>query len=158
MLDFKKLAGKMMEYKAIFHHLHKAINDEYNSFLQYASAQGGCNNENIKKEFNEHALEEYKHSLMFYEILTDLGGQYPFHPNALSFKTDCGFRTSCNEMSKIVDNIKSENCAIVSYNNLLSIFDWNEKHEKMIKSIIADEQEHVNDLIKLLKEVKKSIN
>lgn len=155
MISFKELQGKMIEYGSVFQSLQNAINSEINAMLQYTLGIPGCKNENVIKEFDQHAKEEYAHAIKFYNILLDLGGFYYFTPLQLDFNSDCKFKMPIGH-SKIMDNIKGEQCAINSYENLLMSFDFSKEHKEIIRGIIKDEEEHVRDLKKLLEEVKEN--
>jgi rubrerythrin len=158
-INFTELIKKINEHQETFMHLKKAINSEFIAFLQYASGIGACHCEDVKKSFKEKANDEFKHALMFYEILQELGGEYIFTPPNLLFQNDCPFEPQLGDsINKINSNIKGEQCAIASYTTMLKLCDFEPKHEKIIKSIIAEEEVHVNELAKLLKEKKKEHN
>lgn len=154
-VKFKELVSKLTEYQDMFHHLRKAVNDELGAFLQYTAGNGVCKSDRIKKEFDEHAKEEYNHALMFYTIIQELGGVYVLDPHMMLINNDCGFTPPFGDSIKIIeDNIKGEQCAIASYSTLLTKFDFSKKHKDVIQSIIDDEKKHVQDLVKLKKLVK----
>lgn len=158
-VKFKELLLKATEFQDMFHHLKKAINDEFLAFLQYAAGAGKCKSDRIKSEFDEHAKEEYKHALLFYTVLQELGGNYVFDPHIMMVNNDCGFTPPFGEPLEIIeDNIKGEQCAIASYSTLLTRFDFNKRHKDIIQSIIDDEKKHVEDLVKLKKIFKEEHN
>jgi rubrerythrin len=155
-IKFSELISKINEKQDVFQQLKKAINDEFLAFLQYSAGIGTCHCDQIKKSFKEKADDEFRHVRMFYEIIQDLGGTYVFKPADLLLNNDCAFAPPFGDgINKIKDNIKSEQCVIASYSTILKLCDFNEKHTKIIKSIIAEEQQHVDELVKLLKKKKK---
>jgi bacterioferritin len=158
-IKFTELIAQINKQHDIFIQLKKAINDEFLAFLQYSSGIGTCHCEKVKASFKEKANDEFKHALMFYEILQELGGEYIFMPQHLLFGGDCPFSPQIGDsINKITSNIKGEQCAIASYSTMLKLCDFNDKHTKIIKSIIAEEEVHVDELVKLLKEKKKEYN
>lgn len=156
-IKFSELIIKLADYQDMFKHLGKAVNDEFAAFLSYAAANGSCKDERIKKEFDEHAKEEYEHALKFYKIIQDLGGNYFLEsPMNLISNVDCGYISPFGtQLDVINDNIKGENCAIVSYSMLLDKFEFSKEHREIIESIIDDEKKHVKDLLNLVKHVKE---
>jgi rubrerythrin len=60
--------------------------------------------------------------------------------------------------SKIKINIDAERCAINSYIDLLKSFNFNDKHKRIINGIIADEEQHIKDLDKLMLKYKEEIH
>ena len=156
MITFKELQGKLIEYVEVYVILQRAINDEILAMMQYLSGLGNCKDELIKKEFNEHALEEYEHAKKLFEILKELGGNYKlYNPSMMFMNSDCGFRPAIGDKKCIInDNIKGEQCAIGSYNKLLVSYDFSDKHKQIIKEIIKDEEKHLKDLKELLEKIK----
>jgi bacterioferritin len=155
-IKYNELLYKMHESNRQLCDLKRAINDETLALLQYMAGIGTCKDEDIKKEFDEHAKDEYRHAFMFYEILHDLGGEYFFNISTIMVNNECGFKVPFGgPINKIMDNIKSEECAIVSYERLLKSYEWDKKHSDMITEIINDEKEHREDLFEIMKENKK---
>ncbi len=154
-LKYKELLFKLAERNTMFCDLKKAINDETLAVLQYMAGIGSCDSDDIKKEFDEHAKDEYRHAFMFHDILKDLGGYYAFNIQSMMMHNDCGFKQPFGiSINTIMDNIRGEECAIISYERLLKSYEWNKKHKDMIQSIIDDEKEHRDDLFKLSKKKK----
>lgn len=152
-VKYKDLVSKISEYQDIFFHLQKAINDEFLAFLQYSAGNGVVESDSVKMEFDEHAKEEYKHALLLFTVLNELGGKYIIEfPSSLMYNNDCGFTSPIgNVVSIIEDNIKGEQCAVTSYSLLLQRFEFKPRHKRIIQSIIDDEKKHISDLLKLKK-------
>ena len=155
MIRYKELQMKAKEMNDIFSDLKKAINDEYNSFFMYSVGMGYCKNEMVKQEFMQHANEEHEHAQILFQIINDLGGKYFPCPESISYPKDCQYlRPSGDDVQKVKDNIKSEQCVIMSYTSLLKSYEWEPQHYAMIQKIINDEEEHIADLEKILPMVK----
>ena len=159
MKTYKEFLIKLKDYQNILVMLENAINSEMNALLMYLSSYGSCKNDLIKKEYNEHALEEYEHAQKFYKILQDLGGNYQFFDvSKLVTNSDCQIIPNLGSgIDRIRDNIKAEFCAISSYRNLLSNYEFSEEHKKIIEEIINDEEKHIKDLQILEKKVLKEL-
>lgn len=161
MITFKELNQKLSDYNNILYMLENAVNSELNAFLMYVSSYGACKNDLIKKEYNEHALEEYEHALKFYQIIKELGGNYHFSDIFnLKYNSDCQFipdNTLGNPIQRIKDNIKAEFCAISSYKNLLLSYNFSKEHKSIIEGIIRDEEKHIEDLKTLETKVLKEL-
>lgn len=159
MKTYKEFLIKLKDYQNVLVMLENAINSEMNALLMYLSSYGSCKNDLIKKEYNEHALEEYEHAQKFYKILQDLGGNYQFFDvSNLVTNSDCQIIPNLgSSIDRIRDNIKAEFCAISSYRNLLINYDFSEEHKKIIEEIISDEEKHVKDLQSLEKKVLKEL-
>lgn len=156
MIRFKELQQKTKEINNIFDDLKKAINDEYISFLNYSIAVGNCKHPLVKQEFMQHASEEHEHALMFFDILNDLGGKHMPHIDSITFKNDCPFVMPVGDnINKVEENIKAEQCAVISYTKLLNAYEWEPEHAQIIQKIINDEEMHIQDLEGILPELKQ---
>ena len=157
MIDYKELLKKTRQYDNVFQLLKKAIADEYISFLMYSSAIINCKEEDLIKEFFEHAEEEHEHALLFADILKDIGGNFVLESvEELNWISDCKFKPMYDGiLSKIKINIDAERCAINSYTDLLKSFDFSDKHKRIINGIVADEEQHIRDLEKMMLKYKE---
>lgn len=156
-IKYEELIKLSRKYNQIFNSLKTAINSESLAVIQYLAGIGACKCEKIKEEFEGHLKDEYRHALLLFDILKDLGGTYSLSPQSMIFNNDCGYMPpmTCLENNNILlltDNIKAEQCAIVAYQTLLKSYDFNKNHANIIQSIIKDEEQHRDDLAKLLKE------
>jgi bacterioferritin len=128
-------------------------------FSNYSSAIINCKEEDLIKEFFEHAEEEHEHALLFADILKDIGGNFVLETlEELNWRSDCKFKPMYGIFSKIKINIDAERCAINSYIDLLKSFNFNDKHKRIINGIIADEEQHIRDLDKLMLKYKEEIH
>ena len=159
-IKFTELLDKIKKSQEVFYALKTAINDESLAMMQYLAGIGICDSDKVKEEFDGHYKDEYRHALLFFKILRDLGGIYVLSPQEMMFNNDCGFikpldidiTPNSRDINLLLDNIKAEQCAIASYETLLKIHDFSKEHIDIIKSIIKDEEEHRDDLVKILKE------
>lgn len=155
-LTIRELVLNIRDKENTFQNLKKAIVDEYLAFLQYTSGAGISHNKDIIDSFKEKANDEFKHSLMFYDILKELGGTFAFQIQDLFFTTDCGFSPPVGDVISIIEsNIKGEQCAVASYSTMLKICNFDTNHTKIIQSIIDEENIHIDELVKLLKKMKQ---
>ncbi len=85
-----------------------------------------------------------------------MGGTPVLEPKAWYDLTNCGYEAPANPFVKEVlkQNIKGEQCAIETYNNLLTLVkDKDPVTYNLILSILSDEIEHEEDLQSLLEDL-----
>ena len=136
--------------------LNKALADEWLAYYQYwagSKVAKGENSKDIIKELEEHAREEREHADLLVEQILELGGVPILDFEDIEDLTSCGYwAPPIHGDLKIIlnQNIDSEGCAIIVYENLLKVVDIkNEKLKNVLTKILEDEKEHKRDLIKL---------
>ncbi|HHQ45115.1 MAG TPA: ferritin [Candidatus Altiarchaeales archaeon] len=142
-MDVKKLTGL----------LNKALADEWLAYYQYwvgSKVVKGPMRKVVEAELVEHAEEELKHANMLAERILQLGGAPLLSPQDWIKQTNCGYDAPKNPNVKTIlkQNIKGEQCAILTYKKLLD--DLKKADDpitsNMIRKIMEDEVEHEDDL------------
>lgn len=136
--------------------LNKALADEWLAYYQYwigAKVITGPGAEPIKKELEEHALEELKHAEMLTSRILQLGGTPILDPKEFSKETNCGYSAPKDFKGKAIlkQNIEGEQCAIGVYLKLVKLTEGKDHITYgMLLEILKEEVEHEDDLEKLL--------
>ncbi len=136
--------------------LNKAYADEWLAYYQYwvgAKVAVGRMRGIIAGELEEHATEELKHAGMLTERIVTLGGSPLLTPQDLLKESGCGYDAPTNpDTKKLVEqNIKGEQCAIVTYKKILDYVAGKDPVTyHIILDILEDEIEHEEDLEAIL--------
>jgi bacterioferritin len=144
--------------------MNKAYADEWLAYYQYwvgAKVAVGRMRGIVAEELEQHAGEEFKHAGMLVERMIQLGGTPLLKPEDLLKETNCGYDAPSNPSTKVLlaQNIKGEQCAIVTYKKLLDFVKGKDDiTEKIILEIMADEVEHEEDLEAMLEDMKTPVN
>jgi len=139
--------------------LNKALADEWLAYYQYwigARIVKGELKEKVIEELEEHAGDELRHAGMLVDRILELGGTPILKPEDWYKMTNCGYDAPERPDVKPIleQNIKGEQCAIRVYKNLIeSTQNEDQKTYDMTKEILADEEEHEEDLKSLLEKI-----
>ena len=111
----------------------------------------GINSEAIKAEFLQHAKEEYAHADLIAKRITELGGEPDFSPDGLSKRSHAEYVPGDTLKSMIKENLVAERIAIESYREMVAYLGDNDPTtQRMLKEILAMEEEHAEDLASML--------
>ncbi len=139
--------------------LNRALADEWLAYYQYwvgSKVTIGPTKDAVISELTIHATEELAHADLLSGRIIQLGGTPVLEPKAWYDLTNCGYEAPANPFVKEVlkQNIKGEQCAIETYNNLLTLVkDKDPVTYNLILSILSDEIEHEEDLQSLLEDL-----
>ena len=115
----------------------------------------GIHSEPVKAEFLEHANEEMAHADRIAKRITELGGEPDFSPNGLSDRSHAEYvaGNTLNEMIK--EDLIAERIAIESYREMIAYLgDADPTTQRMLKEILAMEEEHADDLASLMENLR----
>lgn len=144
--------------------LNKAYADEWLAYYQYwvgAKVAVGRMRGIVAKELEEHAGEELEHAKMLTERMIQLGGSPLLHPEELLKESGCGYDapTDPNTKKLLEQNIKGEQCAIVTYKKILDLVrDKDDITQKLVLKIMEDEVKHEEDLQAMLEDMKTPVD
>lgn len=148
------------DVKELIELMNKALADEWLAVYQYwvgAKVVKGPMRPNVEEELKEHMEEELKHANMLADRIIQLGGDPIIDPKDIMEKSGCGYDapTDPNVVAILKQNIKGEQCAIVTYNKILQkLKGANDAISfNMIRKIMEDEVEHEHDLQDLLEDI-----
>jgi bacterioferritin len=132
--------------------LNKALADEWLAYYQYwigAKVVKGPMKDAVISELTLHATEELAHAELLSTRIIQLGGTPVLSPAEWMKITNCGYDVPSDPWVEEIlkQNIKGEQCAIKTYNNLLDITRTGDPVSyNIVLSILSDEVEHEEDL------------
>ena len=115
----------------------------------------GIHSESVKPEFLAHAKEEMAHADRIAKRITELGGEPDFSPDGLSDRSHAEYMPGDTLVSMIKEDLIAERIAIESYREFVAYLGNNDPTtQRMIKEILAMEEEHADDMASLLEGMK----
>jgi bacterioferritin len=132
--------------------LNKALSDEWLAYYQYwvgAKVVKGPMKDAVIAELTIHATEELSHAELIATRIIQLGGVPVLSPSEWLKITNCGYEAPSDHYVEVIldQNIKGEQCAIRTYNDLLDITRVADPVSyNMILTILSQEVEHEEDL------------
>jgi bacterioferritin len=116
----------------------------------YVAAQG-IDSEAIKAEFLQHATEEQAHADLLAARINQLGGKPDMNPATLAARSATEYREGKNLVEMIKEDLVAERIAVEVYRDAVRHFgDRDPTTRRMIEGILAQEEEHANDMHDLL--------
>lgn len=115
----------------------------------------GINSDSVKAEFLEHANEEMAHADRVAKRIVELGGEPDFSPDGLSVRSHAEYVEGDTLNAMIKEDLIAERVAIESYREMIAyLVDNDPTTQRMLKEILAMEEEHAEDLSSLLTSMK----
>jgi bacterioferritin len=116
----------------------------------YFMAQG-IHAQAVAQEFLEHANEEQGHADRIAERITQLGGAPDFNPEGLATRSHSEYVEGNSLVDMIREDLIAERIAIDSYGEIVRFFgDRDITSRRLMEEILANEEEHADDLNNLL--------
>ena len=101
----------------------------------------------IAEEFMVHAQEETEHSEQLAERIVQLGGEPDFAPDNLTSRSHAEYDESSELVDMIRANLVAERVAIEAYTQMIRLIgDKDSTTRRVLESILAQEQEHADEL------------
>ena len=111
----------------------------------------GINSEPIAQEFAQHAAEEQAHADRIGQRITQLGGKPDLNPDGLSSRSHAQYVEGNSLTDMIKEDLIAERIAIDSYTEMIQyIGDKDATTRRMLEDILAQEEEHADDLANML--------
>ena len=111
----------------------------------------GIDSESVKDEFEQHAADEYQHMQQIAERINQLGGTPNMDPADLATRSATEYGHAQNLVDMIKENLIAERIAVEHYRDLIRYFGDNDPTTRvMLEGILAQEEEHANDMHDLL--------
>jgi len=111
----------------------------------------GINSEGVKKEFAEHALEAQQHADMVAARIIELNGAPNFNPDGLAERSLSQYSEPSDISAMIKENLIAERIAIEFYTEFVRWIGTDDlSTRKMMTEILAVEEQHADDMKKLL--------
>jgi bacterioferritin len=143
--------GKIQDAIALLNH---AVATEIVCILRYkfhAICATGLASEAVKEEFVQHAAEEEQHLNLLSERINQLGGKPNLNPDNLLSRAATEFVEGENLVDMIKENLVAERIAVETYRDMVRYFgDKDPTTRVMLERILAQEEEHANDMHDLL--------
>jgi bacterioferritin len=115
----------------------------------------GIHSDPVKAEFLEHANAEMMHADLIAKRIVELGGEPNFSPDGLSMRSHAEYAEGDTLNSMIKEDLIAERVAIESYREMIAyLADHDPTTQRMLKEILAAEEEHAEDLVSLLEGLK----
>jgi bacterioferritin len=116
----------------------------------YFMAQG-IHAQAVAQEFLEHANEEQGHADRIAERITQIGGAPNFSPQGLLTRSHSEYVEGDSLVDMIREDLVAERVAIESYSEIVRFLGTKDiTTRRMMEEILANEEEHADDLQKLL--------
>lgn len=146
--------GVDVDVEESVHRLNDALATELVCVLRYwyhALAAQGINSVAVRREFLEHAREEQGHAMRIAERINQLGGKPDFNPEHAARRAHSEYVEGADLVDMIREDLIAERIAIESYRELVRYFgDRDPTSRRMMEKILANEEEHANELHDLL--------
>jgi bacterioferritin len=111
----------------------------------------GIHSEGVKAEFLQHANEEMAHADCLAKRIAELGGEPNFSPIGLGDRSHAEYVAGDTLSTMIKEDLIAERIAIESYREMIAYLAENDPTtQRMLKEILAMEEEHADDLASLL--------
>ncbi len=114
----------------------------------------GIHASSVEDEFLEHANEEQGHADMAAKRITELNGVPDMNPANLATRSHAEYGNAKTLQEMIKDDLVAERIAIQTYGEIVQwLGDSDPTTRRMIEEILEVEEEHADDMAKLLERV-----
>jgi bacterioferritin (cytochrome b1) len=120
---------------------------------RHAISATGINRDQVSAEFSEHAEEELRHAMMAAERVSQHGGQPDFDPTTLAARAHTTYEAPDDSdlTGMLKENLIAERIVISAYQEIIGwLGDGDITTRRMLESILAEEEEHADDMLDLL--------
>ncbi|MCM2354602.1 MAG: bacterioferritin [Pseudobdellovibrio sp.] len=134
--------------------LNEALATEILCVLRYrhhAVIAKGINAPYVAEEFKEHAANEDEHVWALAVRIDQLGGNPDFNPETIKTRTATEYGAATDLTDMIREDLVAERTVIEVYRQMIAWFGHNDPTtRRLLEKILADEEEHANELADLL--------
>ncbi|MCB9617399.1 MAG: bacterioferritin [Sandaracinus sp.] len=118
-------------------------------------AAKGLHGEIVKSEFLEHASEEREHGERIAERIDQLGAIPNFDPATLSERAHAQYQVGGSLADMLREDLVAERVAVQTYTEIVRwLGDADPTTRRMMEDILAQEEEHADDLASLLERLR----
>jgi bacterioferritin len=111
----------------------------------------GIHGQTVADEFLEHAREEESHADQVAKRITELGGEPNLDPRGLATRAHAEYKACARLDDMIREDLVAERIAVQTYSEIVRwLGDNDPTSRRMMEEILAKEEEHADDLAKLL--------
>jgi bacterioferritin len=160
--DGAMTAGYRAKAGSVITLLNEALATEIVCVLRYKRhyfMANGINSLSVKEEFLQHATEEQAHADQLAERIVQLGGEPNLSPKGLLSRSHSEYVEGGSLVEMITEDLIAERIAIDSYREMIVYVGTDDPTtRKVLEEILAQEEEHAEDLASLLKELGPQVN
>ena len=146
--------GYAAEREAVVKMLNEALATEIVCVLRYKRhyfMASGIHAASVAAEFLEHANQEMAHADSLAKRIVELGGEPNFSPDGLAGRSHAEYVEGKSLKDMIKEDLVAERIAIESYREMIGYLgDQDPTTQRMLKEILAMEEEHAEDLSSLM--------
>jgi bacterioferritin len=139
--------------------LNQALATEIVCVLRYSYHHykaSGIHAKSVAAEFMEHAQEEQHHANRIAERITQLNGNPNFSPTGLQIRSHSEYVEGHDLVEMIEEDLVAERIAIDTYREIVQYLGNDDPTtRRMMEEILANEEEHAEDMHTLLEELGK---
>jgi bacterioferritin len=111
----------------------------------------GAMGEAIKDELMKHATEEQAHADRIAERIVQLGGEPDFNPQGMSERSHSEYVAGASLAEMVKEDLIAERVAIESYTEMIRFLGGADTTtRRMLEGILANEEEHAEELASML--------
>ena len=155
--DGAMTAGYKAEVETVIRLLNEALATEIVCVLRYKRhyfMASGINSLSVKAEFLQHAIEEQTHADQLAERIIQLGGEPNLSPEGMLSRSHSEYVEGDSLVEMITEDLVAERIAIESYREMVAYVGTDDSTTcNLLEGILAQEEEHAEDLASLLKEL-----
>jgi len=116
----------------------------------------GIHSSGVEAEFLEHAQQEQEHADRVAKRITELGGRPNLNPEGLATRSHAQYGEGQTLEEMIKEDLVAERIAIATYSEIVRwLGNDDPTTRRMMEEILAVEEEHADDMAKLLMRVAK---
>ena len=153
--DGAMTAGYKAKVETVINLLNEALATEIVCVLRYRRhyfTATGISSLSVKGEFLEHANEEQAHADQLAERIVQLGGEPNLSPDGLLSRSHSEYVEGESLVEMITEDLIAERIAIDSYREMVTYVGTDDSTtRRILEGILAQEEEHAEDLVSLLK-------
>ncbi len=117
----------------------------------------GIHSSSVEAEFLEHANEEQGHADLVAKRITELNGVCDMNPATLTSRSHAEYGNAKTLQDMIKDDLVAERIAIQTYGEIVRwVGESDPTMRRLIEQILEVEEEHADDMAKLLERVGKN--
>jgi bacterioferritin len=139
--------------------LNEALATEIVCVLRYKRhyyMAAGIHAQAVAEEFLQHANEEQSHADMIAERITQLNGEPNLNPDGLTARSHSQYVEGKTLLEMIREDLVAERIAVESYGEIIRYLGNDDSTSRiMMEKILAMEEEHADDMKKLLETLSK---
>src|SRR5262247_3274907 len=150
--------GYSADRETVIKLLNEALATEIVCTLRYRRhyfMAAGINAESVAAEFLQHSNEEQGHADQIAQRIVQLQGEPNLNPDGLLTRSHAEYVEGTSLVDMIKEDLVAERIAIDSYREMINYFGNDDPTSRlMMEGILAVEEEHADDLVTLLEQMR----